>query len=76
MMLTKEPGFTGWLRPSGKGPWRVVCSAPTDAEAFRRLQDHARQYRFVDLLTTAAGENPNALPRWDRPRKGEVSLFD
>ena len=42
MMLTKEPGFTGWLRPSGKGPWRVVCSAPTDAECFRRLQ-HARE---------------------------------
>jgi hypothetical protein len=77
-MLTKEAGFTVWLRPSGRDPWRPVCSAPTDAECFRLLQDHARQYRFVDLLTGPAGEDPNALPRRRWPGKGErqAMIFD
>jgi hypothetical protein len=60
---TTRPAYVGWLRPNGKGPWRAVCSAPTDAEAFQLLLGHARMYRFVDLLTLpTTGQDPNVLP--------------
>jgi hypothetical protein len=54
----QSDGFVGWIRPNGRGPWRAVCSAPTDAEAFEKLTGLARQWRFVDLITLPRGERP------------------
>jgi hypothetical protein len=57
--MIEAANHTGWLRPSGKGRWLAVTTGATDAEAFRKLQEAAKVYRFVDLLTLPAGQDPN-----------------
>jgi hypothetical protein len=56
--MNKHGEYVGWLRPTGKGAWRAICSTPTDAEAFEKLTGLARQWRFVDHITLPRDEKP------------------
>jgi hypothetical protein len=50
--------YIGWLR-TGRGPWRRICTATTEAEASRQLFAAAAAHMHVDLCVLPAGTDPN-----------------
>jgi hypothetical protein len=65
-VTTTSTGFAGWHRQDHRQPWREVCRAGTEDEAWDSLLDHTAG---GDKLILPVGENPNTRPSPLVPRR-------